>query len=211
MKRKIVFCILIGILSMAVITAATADDFSDVEKQLTPKNIQKLEAGKVVMLDQTYKDPKTGKMRGKGMAIMMINKTPDEVWKFLPKFDTYVEFMPRMTHSSTYQGEGGKVGATYNLKILWKEIKYSCLHELDKDKMLIRWTLDTSKKNDIVSTTGFWKVKAHGDKSLIFYTVAVDTGMSVPQKIQDFLTKTDLPNVVKAVKKRVESGGTYKK
>lgn len=210
-KRKIAFCIVIGVLSLAITGTLWADDFSDAEKQLTPENMAKLEAGKVVLLDQAYKDPKTGKMRGKGMAIILVNKAPQEVWEYLPKFNTYKEFMPRMKESTIYDGGGGKVGATYVLDFLIKKIKYHCLHELDKEKMVIRWTLDSSKKNDIASTTGYWRVKAHGDKSLLFYTVAVDTGMAVPQKFQDYLTKKDLPNVVKAVKKRIESGGTYKK
>lgn len=209
-QRTLLVAVTTLVLLALPLTAFAADDLAVVEKNLTPANLAKLEAGEVILLDQTYTDAE-GKTRGKGLAIVLIDKPPEEVWKYIPQFDSYKEFMPRMVASKIYLNEAGKIGAEYTLKVAFKTIVYSCMHYLENDKFMLRWELDAARKNDIASTTGWWKIKPYKGKSIVAYTVAVDTGIAVPKVIQDYLTKRDLPNVVRAMKKRVESGGTYQK
>lgn len=206
--RKLAFALALVTLMAA---PAFADDTAlDINKYLTPANIAKMEKGEVVMLDQTYVDGE-GKTRGKGLAMAMVNASPDTIWKFLGDFNNYPQFMPRVTSTKTYLSSGSKKGVYFTLKVAFKTVKYNCMHTIDKGTRTVKWELDKSKENDIAETIGAWIIKPQGEKSILCYTVAVDTGMAVPKVIQDYLTKKDLPNVVKAMKSRVESGGTYKK
>ena len=198
------------IVLLAIPALVMADDMAAVDKNLTAANISKLEAGETILLDQTYTDEK-GQTRGKGLAIVLVNKPPDDVFTYIGQFGSYPEFMPRMVKSTVYKNEGSSVGAEYTLKVAWKTITYSCLHDVNNGNKTVSWVMDTGRKSDIASTTGMWILKPHKGNTILAYTVAVDTGMAVPKMIQDYLTKKDLPNVVRAMKKRVESGGTYKK
>lgn len=205
---KRLLCLFIGIAFLLTAAAAFADE--NVNKHLTPANLAELEKGEIILLDQTYTDAE-GKTRGKGFAIIMVNASKEKAWKYLTDFANYKQFMPRIIVSDIYHNADGKVGVSYVLKVLFKKVKYHCMHSFDKEKGVIKYWLDNNQKNDIVSTEGMWIIIPKGDKCLIAYTVAVDTGIAIPQAIQDFLTKKDLPNVVKAAKLRIESGGKYTK
>ena len=66
--------------------------------------------------------------------------------------------------------------------------------------------------NDISDTSGSWVLVADGEnKTIAVYTVRADMGMGLGRALRDLLMNYDLPGVVEALKKRVESGGTYKK
>lgn len=200
-------CLIIGI-AFLIPAAAWAGD--DLNKHLTAENITKMEKGEVILFDQTYTDS-AGNVRGKGLAMAMVKADKDTAWKHLNDFANYKDFMPRIIHSSIYHDAGGKLGVKYTIKVLMVKVTYHCMHTFDKPNGYIRYKLDTSKENEIAATEGYWKVFDKDGKTIIAYTVAVDTGRAIPKSIQDYLTKKDLPNVVRAAKKRIESGGTYKK
>ncbi len=205
---KRLLCLIIGI--TMVLSATTIFGAENIDKHLTAANIAKLEKGETILLDQTYKD-KNGKTRGKGLAIIQVNASKDKACKHLSDFTYYKGFMPMVIVSDIYHNGEGKVGVGYVLKVVIKKVKYHCMHSFDKGKGEIKFWLDDNQKNDIKSTEGLWKVIPRGDKCFIAYTVSVDTGVAIPKAIQDYLTKKDLPNVVKAAKMRIESGGTYTK
>ena len=68
------------------------------------------------------------------------------------------------------------------------------------------WRMDDARpKKSVEDSVGAWVLKPHGNgRTIVAYTVAVDTGMSVPKIIQNWLTNKSLKKVVKAVKKKVE-------
>ena len=50
-----------------------------------------------------------------------------------------------------------------------------------------------------------------GKSTLAEYTIAVDSGKFVPQFIEDYLTRKDLPQILNSLRRRVESDGKWKK
>ena len=48
-------------------------------------------------------------------------------------------------------------------------------------------------------------------RTLVVYRAYVDAGTSVPKFVQDFMIRRSIPNLLRATKKRIESGGTWKK
>ena len=178
---------------------------------LTPENIQKLEAGKLIIFKEQKKDKK-GKSKGRGVVIGLIDRPVDEVWTMILDCTTHPEYMPRVVSTEAYKGKDGREGIHEMIKVLWKKVEYHVLQTMDEEKHAVSWVLDDSKKNDIQGTTGYWRFVPHKETQCIaVYAVRVETGMKVPAFVEDFLMKQDLPSVLKAVKKRAESGGTYKK
>lgn len=196
---------------VSAMPALGGDSEMELETLLTPQNMEKLSKGEVVLVSQSYKDNK-GKMRAKGAAIVVVNRPPEDVWQVLPDFTGYPEFMPRMISAKPYMNDGNAVGVEFQLKVVFRKITYSILHSIDREKGVLTLRLDHSRKNDIADTSGIWIVKSYGTgKTILSHSVILDSGLAVPTAIEDYLTKRDLPNVVVAVKKRVESDGTFKK
>lgn len=185
--------------------------FEKAEKYLTPKNLSKLEAGQTVFVNDTEKDA-SGQVKGQGIAMVLINSPAKDVWDTLTDYSSYPQFMPKISMVKVHNRKGNDVWVEFNLKILFKNIRFNTIRTQDKKAGTLVWKMDTSKKNDIKDTHGGWMIRPHGKtKSIVLYTVNVDSGFKVPQKIQDMIAKKDLPGVVQAVKMRVESKGTYKK
>ena len=182
-----------------------------VKGYLTPENIEKLEAGKLITFEEQKKDQE-GKSKGRGVVIGLIDRPVDAVWTIILDCTTHPEYMPRVVKTEAYKGSDGRDGVYEVLKILWKKVEYHVLQTTDQEKHALSWVLDDSKKNDLLSTTGYWRFIPHKNTQCIgVYAVRVETDMPVPDFVKDFLMKKDLPNVFKALKKRAESDGTYKK
>ena len=207
-KKSLVIALAVLILSAGFVLAGP---FDDPKALLTPENMEKLKKGEPVMVNKVVNDAK-GNPRGQGLAVIVVNADPDTCWKYITQQTKMPEFMPRMISATEYMKEGNTRGVKFTIKILLSKISYHIIHTYDKGNYKLSYVLDKSKENDIADTSGFWKIEPfEGGKSLIAYTVSVDTGMAVPKAIQDYLTQKDLPNVVSTMKKRIESGGTYKK
>ena len=193
-----------ALFALALFAPAVAASGAEAEGgALTREDVARLERGEVLLRNQVDKDAKG---RGRGRAIVLIRRPPAAVWTVLTDYEKHTEFMPGVVRSKVYSRADRTVGVAYTLKVLLKSIRYHCLCTAAPDQRAIRWTLDKSRKNDIAGTTGCWEIRPHGDGgSIAIYSLAVDTGMSVPRFVQNFLTRRDLPNVARALKKRVES------
>jgi carbon monoxide dehydrogenase subunit G len=201
----------LAVFSVSMQALCATEDATDVDALLTPKVIARLAEGEIVLLKHGAK-AKEGATKGGGVAMVLINRPKEEVWACLEDAEAFPKFMPRVLSATCYRREGDNVGLKYKVKILYMKITYHILECHERDKGVISWTIDKTKKNGIRETTGRWILKAHDlEKTLVAYTVHVDTGLWVPKAIERALTTSDLPGVVEALKKRVESGGEYVK
>jgi uncharacterized protein YndB with AHSA1/START domain len=180
-------------------------------KDLSPEQIAKLNAGEALLFDDDLLDAE-GKPTGEGVVIAKINRPPKEVWKHLTAYEAYPEFMPNVRKLKINFREGNKVGLAFEIKVLFMKLKYSVIRVEDPKKFTVDWSLDKTKESDIKDTSGTWKIEPYGEnESLLIYIVKADPGMAMPKKVQIYLVKKAMPNTPLAVKKRVESGGTYKR
>ncbi len=206
MKPTRFFLTFTSVILFACMGHAYADEnIVIIDRLLTPENTAKLVNGKVVLTSRYYEDER-GKARTKGAALVIVDRAPKEVWKHLDKFENYPLFMPRMLSATPYFYEGNRIGVEFTLKVIFKTIRYNIMHTINKEQGTLVLDLDKSKENDIRQTKGEWLVKPYGEgKSLVFHSVTIDTGMAIPTGIMDYLTKKDLPNIVLALKERVEA------
>jgi carbon monoxide dehydrogenase subunit G len=197
-------------LGMTAVVSGEESKMRDPSTYLTPENLKKVEAGEMATLFDRNKEG--GKSAGQGIVIGLINKPMDAVWKVLLDVNAHPEYMPRVVKTEVYDTGTEEIGVKETLKILYKSVSYHVLQRNDETTHKSTWRLDPGKKNDIADTYGYWALFPHGDtQTIAVYAVHVDSGLPVPQIVEDFLGRQDLPGVVRAVKNRTESDGKYKK
>lgn len=148
----------------------------------------------------------------KAVVFQLINAPAQKVFETLLQFENQPEYMPRLQKVVPYEMPAPERGYEFTVKVAWKTVRYHLRVTPRPETLRVQWTLDDSRKNDIKTTFGSWDIVPWGeDKSVAVYQLEVDTGMPVPKFVAQMLLNQDLPGVVEALKKRVESGGTYKK
>ena len=178
---------------------------------LSKAELAELDRGEVVVHGEMYTKP-DGKRAGKGKAYCVANKSPEAVYATLADYEKVSEFMPRLKKVTILDKAGEDWRVRQDLKVLFKTVSYGLNLKFSAANKRMDWTLDKKQDNDIRDTFGSWEFLPHGDgKTLIIYTIAVDTGAMIPGFLEDYLTKKDLPEVLAAMKRRTESGGKWKK
>lgn len=198
--------------SMTLCAAARAEDAVNPKTYLTPENLALLEKGEYVRLFERTRDAE-GRANGHGVVLGLINRPAQEAWNVLLDVKSHPEYMPRVVKTEIYQEEkNNEIGIRETIKIMVKSIQYHVLQKKDEATHTLTWRMDKSQKNDIADTSGYWTILPKGDNQCVaVYSVYVDSGLPVPQFVEDFLSRKDLPDVVDAVKKRTESLAAAKK
>jgi ribosome-associated toxin RatA of RatAB toxin-antitoxin module len=196
--------LLVSMLLAAAVAACPASASAQGVKmrELSPAELAKVEAGEVILESQTYQDAQ-GRTRGRGLAIGFVKADKGRIMDTILGYEAYPQFMPRVKTTAVYGRTDTQVNVKFTIEVVMVKVSYHITHQVDRAAGTISWTLDKSRPNEIAATDGFWGLKPHKNGTLLYYTVAVDTGRSIPKAIEDYLTKKDLPNIVKSIKKRV--------
>lgn len=207
--KRILRLVAVGVLLLCLSSADANQRLKDAMKMLTPGTIARLEAGEVVVVNQAFTDEQ-GNSQGQGVAMILVNKPRNEAWRHIIDYAAWPQFMPKITKATVYKQDGDQVGVEFSLKIMFKDITFSTMRTHSPLAGCVTWVMDRSRANDIVDTQGAWMVKAHGaDKSILIYTVKVDSGFKVPKTVQEWLAGRDMPGALRAMKMRVETNGAY--
>ncbi len=185
--------------------AAAFAPVPDISRLLTPENIARLEKGEVIKENETIRDS-SGNDRGRAVALVIIHAPMDKVIAAIDDFETYPQWMPNVEHTKVLLRQGNRRDVTFVLDVLWNEVKYTCIHRIDPDRGVFEWRMDDSReKKNVADSTGAWVMKSLGDnKTAVAYTVLLDTGISIPDFIEEYLAGSSLPKVARALKDRVE-------
>lgn len=207
-SARYLFVVVFAVAVMGVSMSWAAPDFAplpNVDKNLTPENTAKLENGEVVKFNTVTKDEK-GNDRGKGVAMVIIHASKEKILAAIEDYPTYPAWMPNTKSTKITNKQGDRVDVEFTLKIMGFTVLYTCIHRINEAAGTVEWRMDDAKpKENVKDSVGAWVIKPIGDnKCIVAYTVAVDTGVSIPKFIQDALTNSSLPKVVKSVRTRVE-------
>ena len=137
----------------------------------------------------------------------------EEVWKVIRDYNRFGEFMPRVKSCRIIRQEGESFWIVYDMEVLGIRVIYS-LVTVGKDKFRrIEFNLDPTKPNDIKEARGYYVLDdaPDGQGTVLSYSAKVTTGIPVPEYMARKISKPNLVQVVKNVRRRVESGGTWKK
>jgi hypothetical protein len=145
---------------------------------------------------------------------MALIKAPiDQCWEIFNRFEQQPEYWPRKTASIVIDSKPGFALVQKKFKFYWATIGYVVRYQIDANNHRIDYSIDPTRPHDIKDTAGFFIFEKVGpDQTLFTYAVTrLDTGISLPSFIQEYMQKRDLPAVAENVKKKIESGGTWKK
>ena len=145
------------------------------------------------------------------IQLLFLIKAPQEkVWDVLADYSKYHEFMPIK--------EAKIKSKTGNTEIVFIrpetpamiDVSYDLKRVYEKDKWLITFEKHAGK---IKSINGYWKLEPFKTTKYtkVIYVNNIDIGMPVPGFVKDYFTKGSLVKLADAVRKRVESGETWKK
>ena len=178
---------------------------------LLPSQWSILRKGEIYLEKEVFRDSK-GNSRGRGVAMGIVRASPKELWSVITNFDSFPLFMPRLISSHNYKSTKNQVFIEFSIKVMWKTITYHIEHRLDPANYSLTWNLDKNEDNDIADTQGYWKFyPLENGTSLVVYSVLVDTGHSMPQWLEDYMTRRDVPKTVEALRKRTESSEKWVK
>src|SRR2546425_5427577 len=178
---------------------------------LTVHEFARMEKGEVVVKTQTYA---TGddKRAARVTAYCLINKHPDAVWAVMLNYHQFDEFMPRLEKVQVLEKTKNTLKVTQTIPVPLGVIRYTLDLIFRPAQRTVSWVLDKSRRHDIADTSGAWEFLPYGQgKTILRYTTTVNSGMTVPRFLEDFLIKNDLPEVLLSMRRRTESDGTWRK
>ena len=173
--------------------------------KLSGGQIAQIEKGKVIV--RTMK-PKGGDGVS-AQAFGLIDAPPAKVWPVIRDCQHFARFMPRTKVSKLLERNGNKskckieISMPFPISNLWSVVQ-STETELADGSFKRKWSLlkGTYKKND-----GSWSLYPYGEggqKTLLVYFLDVDPKIMVPDAIIRRAQAGTLPDLFKAVAKRVK-------
>lgn len=179
---------------------------------LTEAEMEQVLAGKVPVRSETF-TTQSGKSAGRVFGAIVIDKPVADVWAIISRYEDKAEYMPRLKEVTVLDKQPDKVRCKMVVDASVTTARYTAIYTLDEKERTIRWNLDkTATDNTINDVEGEYKmIELDAGRTLVAYRTWVDSGKAVPRFIQDYMAKKSVPDMLKAVKQRVESGGTYKK
>lgn len=177
---------------------------------LTPAQIASVKRGEVVILqeDLSSADQSQRLIR----SAMVFNQPLEKTWALFHQTELQHEYLPRLDNCVLVRREANWDQVDFFVKVLFVDITYRVKHEFEPGRYYFHWALDPSFNNDLAHLEGYWQFYAMDDgRTLGRYGTKVVTADFIPDSVQEFLTRRDLPEALAAVQKRINSGGTWKK
>ena len=203
---------LIPLMSILIASTAPAGETRDFGpggmKGLTAEQERDLGDGKIVF--------STTDTRGKGKralveAAVVFDKPPEYVWELLYRTEDQVKFLEEVDELKVVKKEELQDNLELKLKVVFMTFRYRMIHHFDRQAFHIYWGLDPSFDNDLLELRGFWKLHPYGEgKTLARYGSQVSF-KNVPQWLESLFKRRGVEKSLIAVRKYVNSGGTYRK
>ncbi|MCX5859790.1 MAG: SRPBCC family protein [Proteobacteria bacterium] len=183
-RRKMIFSIGFGLvllftpllINLLIFTPLLAsEEMSVVRLKVDPDTVEKLlKEGEILII----KENEQGGRFKFVTAGILINATPDEVWKTITDYQHYPEFIPDCDKVATAPGDAENVILTsftvaFKFSIIKYRIRYTLRQVHQKEKLRIDWTL---KEGDLAEDVGAWELipLEGGKKTAAFYSLYSD-------------------------------------
>jgi hypothetical protein len=203
---------LIPVVFVLLVSTALGGEVSDLGpdgmKGLTAEQERDLADGKIVF---STTDTKGERKSSLIEAAVVFDKPPEYVWKLLYRTEDQVRFLEEVDELKIIEKQELQDNLELKLKIVFMTFSYRVIHHFDKDALYMYWGLDPSFENDLLELRGFWKLHPYGEgKALGRYGSHVSL-RNVPQWIESLFKRRGVEKSLVAVRKYVNSGGTYRK
>lgn len=168
--------------------------------------------GEVPVRTETFTAP-TGKASGRGLGAIVIDRPLADVWAVMTRYEDKAEYQPRVDRVWVLDKQPDRLHVRMQVDATVTTVRYTAYFQLDHAAHTVHWTLDKAAPDNTVADIdgGYQLLEVTPTRTLVVYRTWVDSGRSVPRAIQDYMARKSIPNLLEAVKKRVESGGTWRK
>jgi carbon monoxide dehydrogenase subunit G len=154
-----------------------------------------------------------GKAAGRGVGAVLVERPFSQVWSTLSRFDDKAEYMPRLKAVSVLERRPDLLRVRMVVDASITTARYTAWFRLDEKARTISWRLDRAAPDNSIADTegGYRLIEIDRARTLVVYRSYVDTGRMLPRFIQDYLTRRSIPNLLRAIKARIETDGLYRK
>jgi hypothetical protein len=154
-----------------------------------------------------------GKAAGRGFGAIALARPVAEVYATLARCDDRAEYMPRLKRIDILEQSPTRVRLKQSIDASIKTAYSTLLLTLEPDALRISWALDkTARDNSVIEVEGDYRMVALAEqRTLLVYRAYIDSGLKVPALITNHLQKRAVPELLTAIKQRIESGGRYRK
>lgn len=158
------------------------------------------------------KETESGSYAGYIKAVAIFKQPKQRVWDLIVVPTLQPLYLPRLTGAKAVEKpEYGEL-VEFKLKVLFSKFKFYTRHWFYPEHARVEWALDGKKKSDIALQEGYWQLyKLDENRTIGEYGTRVDTGVAVPQFVQDFLARKDIPKALTAFRKYIDSDGKYRR
>jgi carbon monoxide dehydrogenase subunit G len=192
------------LVALAVVNAQTTG--------LTDAELVKVMSGDSIVRSESFQTA-DGKDAGRGLGAIVVWKPVADVWTMLCRYEDRAEYIPRVTKIRVIDKTPTRVHVWQEIDATVTTARFTAFFDLDEKTHTIHWTLDRNvADNTIKDVDGDYRLFDLADgKTLVVYRTYVDSGLHIAKSIQMYMAKKSIPDLLKAIKARVESGGTWKK
>ncbi len=168
---------------------------------IEPQSIEKSPdflAGKPVILSIDKNN-----MEGGAMAGILINSPIEKVFDVLKDASKFRLFMPSVDKVEVIEEKENYQIVRFYVKKAFVSISHALKREFDRENWEIRWI---NYDDTFQLIRGFWRLKPFDGKTIAIYYIYLKPGFMIPQIIVDYLEEKSLPDMLIAVKNRIEKG-----
>ncbi len=137
-------------------------------------------------------------------AVMDVKASPGAVIDAAVDLKARIGEVGAITDVILYRDEPGVRGGEWVLSIMGSENRFSILYEHDRSRGWCYYSLDKSRKNDILGSEGSYQAYAHNGGSRVVYRGYNDSGKAVPGFVSRWLGNSSLTDQMTGIKNRAE-------
>jgi hypothetical protein len=179
---------------------------------LDPQEVELALQGGIPIRADAFKGA-SGGTAGRGQGAILVWRPVADVFATLSHFDDRTEYIPRVKKVVVLEQRPERVHVWQEIDATVTTARYTAWYELDAAAHVIRWKLDTNAgDNTLKGVEGdYTMIPVDAGRTILIYRAVIDSGLHVPRSIQAYMTKKSLPELLRNIKNRVESGGTWKR
>lgn len=182
---------------------------------LSPDVREELKRERRVLLGE-QKETEDGSYSGLIKAVALFEQPKQRVWELIVDTAMQEEYLPRLDDAEAVWSSAFGELTEFSLGVLWMDVEYRTQHWFYPEYSRVEWSLwddpEEEWENDIAHQVGFWQLYYLTPNLTIGeYGTKVDTGVAVPQRLQDFFAKKDIPKALEAFQRYIDSDGSWRR
>lgn len=193
------------------LTSSTLGEGNKVLDRLSVAERQVLQSDGV-LVSAKRGDESAQELRGVIRAYLVVKQPREKAFALLIEPSKQHQYLPRLASSKAISRTERGEKTEFLVKIALFSIRSRVIHQWWPEASRVAWNLDPEFKNDLRKQVGYYNVYSLDEHtSLLEFGTVLETSALVPDTVQDYLTRRDLPESLMNVKKYVDSGGKFTK